>query len=110
MNDTSQKTRAPETVDAVGALREAKKHREFSPKSTHSEAQRQRILDALRRGPKTSYDLRRIGCYQAPARIKELRDRFGYVIQTERVTLVDRDGYLHPRAARYSLVSEPTGT
>jgi hypothetical protein len=106
MNDTSQKAKAP-TVAAEGALRESSKPREFSPKSTHSEAQRQRILEALRRRPQTSYDLRRIGCYQAPARIKELRDRFGYVIQTDRVTLVDRDGYLHPRAARYSLVSEP---
>jgi hypothetical protein len=105
----AEEAKAP-TVSAVGALREASKQREFSPKSTHSEAQRQRILDALRRGPKTSYDLRRLGCYQAPARIKELRDKFGYLIETQRVTLVDRDGYLHPRAARYSLISEPIGT
>ncbi len=83
--------------------------REFTAKSTHSEAQRQRILNALRMRPQTSYDLRRIGCYQAPARVKELRDRFGYVINTDRVTLVDRDGYMHPRAALYSLVSEPDG-
>ena len=109
MNDTAQKTKAP-TVAAVGALREAHKQREFSPKSTHSEAQRQRILEALRRRPQTSYDLRRLGCYQAPARIKELRDKFGFGIETQRVTLIDRDGYLHPRAARYSLVSEPAST
>jgi hypothetical protein len=104
-----EKAKAP-TVAAEGALREQAKHRQFSPKSTHSEAQRQRIVEALRRGPKTSYDLRRLGCYQSAARIKELRDRFGYVIQTDRVTLIDRDGYLHPRAALYSLVSEPGGT
>lgn len=89
------------------SAKETKKPRQFSPKSTNCEAQRMRIVEALRRGPKTSYDLRRMGCYQAPARIKELRDRFGYVIQTERVTLVDRDGFLHPRSARYRLVSEP---
>jgi hypothetical protein len=106
MNGTPQKAKAP-TAATVGALRKTQKQRQFSPKSTHSEAQRQRILAALRRGPKTSYDLRRLGCYQAPARIKELRDKFGYVINTDRVTLTDRDGYSHPRAALYSLISEP---
>jgi hypothetical protein len=83
--------------------------RKFSLKSTHSEAQRQRIIEALRCRPQTSYDLRRLGCYQAPARIKELRDRFGYRIDTERVTVVDRDGYSHPRAALYVLQGEPEG-
>src|SRR5690625_2925193 len=66
--------------------------------STATEAQRQRILNALRNSPKTSYDLRRMGCYQAPARIIELR-RMGYDIRTELVDLYDRDGYLHPRCA-----------
>lgn len=74
-------------------------------KATASEAQRQRIIDALRTGPKTSYELRRIGCYQAPARIIELR-RMGYDIRTELVDLYDRDGYLHPRCARYHLECE----
>lgn len=76
-------------------------------RSTSAEAQRDRIIQALRIGPQTSYDLRRLGCYQAPARIKELRDRFGYCILTKRVTLWDRDGYAHPRAALYVLESEP---
>lgn len=77
-----------------------------SQKSTTSEAQRQRIIDALRHGPKTSYDLRRLGCYQAPTRIIELR-RMGFNIETEFVTLYDRDGYMHPRCARYHLRSTP---
>lgn len=105
---TPEKAKAP-TVAAVGALKTGQSGREFSFKSTHSEAQRQRILAALRVRPQTSYDLRRIGCYQAPARVKELRDRFGYRIETTRITLVDRDGYSHPRAALYSLVAEPQG-
>jgi hypothetical protein len=79
----------------------------FTSKSTSTEAQRHRIIAALRRGPKTSYDLRCLGCYQAPARVKELRDRFGFNISTERVTLCDHDGYTHPRAALYTLISEP---
>lgn len=77
--------------------------------SAASEAQRMRIIRALRTGPKTSYDLRRLGCYQAPARVKELRDKLGFDIRTERVTLLDRDGYEHKGAARYVLVAEPIG-
>ena len=73
--------------------------------STASEAQRHRIIDALRSRPHTSYDLRRLGIYQAPARIKELRDRFGFEITTNLITLIDRDGYMHARCALYSLVN-----
>ena len=75
-------------------------------KSTATEAQRHRIIEALRLRPQTSYDLRRLGIYQAPTRIKELRDR-GYHITTDPVVVVDRDGYHHARVALYSLVSEP---
>lgn len=88
------------------AAKQATEQRQYSRKSTATEAQRARILDALRSGPKTSYDLRRLGCYQAPARILELR-RLGFDIRTELVDLYDRDGYLHPRAARYHLRAEP---
>lgn len=79
-------------------------------KSTATREQYKRIIEALRLRPQTSYDLRRLGIYQAPARIKELRDRFGYVITTDPVVIVDRDGYHHARVALYSLVSEPEVT
>lgn len=75
----------------------------LASKSTASASQRARILEALRLRPQTTEDLRRIGIFQAPARVEELRDRFGYAIDTSRVTLVDRAGYSHPRAALYSL-------
>lgn len=75
-------------------------------KSTASDAQRRRILEVLRIRPQTSYDLRRLGIYQAPARIKELRDK-GYHITTDPVVIVDRDGYHHARVALYTLASEP---
>lgn len=81
----------------------------FSEESCATENQRQRIIHALRRRPRTSHDLRRLGIYQAPARIKELRDRFGYGITTDPVTLTDSDGYTHDRCALYTLVSEPNG-
>lgn len=96
---------APAPTKTQGASEETQSN--FTAQSTAVEAQRERILNALREGPKTSYDLRRIGCYQAPARIKELKDRFGYVIRTERVTLYDRDAFCHPGAARYHLDGEP---
>lgn len=76
-------------------------------KSTATREQYKRIIEVPRLRPQTSYDLRRLGIYQAPARIKELRDRFGYVITTDPVVIVDRDGYHHARVALYSLVSEP---
>lgn len=101
-------TKAPAAC-AAGALRKYQTQLKFGDKSSATEAQRERILQALRRRPQTSYDLRRMGCYQAPARVKELRDRFGFVIETTRITLVDRDGFSHPRAALYTLVSEPDG-
>lgn len=80
--------------------------RNSTNKSTASEAQRQRILEALRAGPQTSYDLRRRGVYQQSTRIFELRRR-GYDIVTERVTLYDQDGFMHRGCARYHLRSAP---
>lgn len=76
-------------------------------KSSATREQYKRIIQALRLRSQTSYDLRRLGIYQAPARIKELRDRFGYEITTDPVVIVDRDGYRHARVALYTLVSEP---
>jgi hypothetical protein len=84
--------------DRLAAGHESK----FNPKSTASEDQRARILAALATGPKTSYDLRRLGCYQCPTRVLELRRR-GYDIRTDLVTIYDRDGYRHDRVALYSI-------
>lgn len=106
-NNTAEKAKAP-TVAAVEALKTGQSTREFSAKSSHSEAQRQRIIAALRCRPQTTEDLRQIGIFQAATRVKELRDRFHYNIETVRVTVVDRESYSHPRAALYVL-HEPEG-
>lgn len=79
----------------------------FSGKSSVTEAQHERILDALWNGPKTSHELRCAGIYQVSARILELRE-MGFAIRTARVTLHDRDGYPHPRCALYSLEGDAT--
>jgi hypothetical protein len=68
-------------------------------------AQEQRILAALRIRPHTTDDFRRLGIFQISARIWGLRAK-GWDIRTDRVTVVDRDSYTHPRAALYSLVEE----
>lgn len=96
------------SADYPAVARQDSTPRKFGAKSTAGEAQRQRILEALRIKPRTSYDLRRIGCYQCPTRIKELRAK-GWNISTARVTLIDAEGYLHPRCALYSLF-EATAT
>ena len=83
-----------------------KQPRKFSAKSTSGAAQRQRILEALRAGPKTSFDLRRLGVYQHSVRIFELRDA-GFDIETARVTVVDHDGFEHRGCALYLLTGEP---
>jgi hypothetical protein len=81
----------------------------FNNRSAATEAQRDRILSALMRRPQTSYDLRLIGCYQAPTRIKELRDDLGHCIETTRVTVVDNEGYTHRGVALYSLKAAADG-
>lgn len=71
-------------------------------KSTSGEAQRKRILKALEMRPHSSYELRKMGCYQAPTRIIELR-RMGHNISTERISLWDDEGYQHNGIALYTL-------
>lgn len=68
--------------------------------------QERRIVNALKIRPHTTDDFRAIGIFQISARIWGLRAQ-GWVINTDRVTVVDRDGFAHPRAALYSLVSAP---
>jgi Helix-turn-helix domain len=81
----------------------------FLAKSAERSRQRDRILVALRARNCTTYDLRKdpVGSFQNPTRIFELR-AMGYEIKTHRVTVVDEDGFLHPRVALYELVSEPS--
>ena len=75
-------------------------------KATTSEAQRTRILKALAHRPHNSYELRKLGCYQCPARIIELR-RMGYNISTQRISLWDDEGYRHDGIALYILHGGP---
>lgn len=75
-------------------------------RSTDTAAQEERILAALRLGPKTTDDLRQLGIYQTSARIWGLRKQ-GYEIDTTLFDGYAADGYSHARMARYTLKAEP---
>ncbi len=95
-------------VQPVKTLTKRTNSPEFTSKSTATEVQRARVLAALRMRPRTSYELRCLGIYQSAARVKELRDRFGFNITTDRINLVDGDGYWHRGCALYSLQGDAT--
>ena len=76
--------------------------RGFNHKSTATEAQYGRILALLAIRPHNTEELRKAGVFQVSARIRELRLR-GYPIDTQRVSLWDRDGFEHSGVALYSL-------
>lgn len=100
MNATTTNVLTPVAV-ARGAAAKANK-------STSTDAQHKRIVEALREGPKTTDDLRALGVYQVSARIFGLR-AVGFEIHTELFTAEAADSYVHNRMARYSLMSEPKG-
>ena len=81
-----------------------------SPKSTATAAQYCRVLQLLRIGKRSTLELRKAGVLMPAARIKELKDWYGYDIPTiERVDLWDEDGFRHPKIAVYELHGEPEG-
>jgi hypothetical protein len=71
-------------------------------RSTATAAQLERIVQALRAGPKTTDALRALGVYQVSARIHALR-ALGHFIRTELFDGYAADGYSHARMARYTL-------
>ena len=100
---------APNAKTSVTTTEALSKHKTSNAKrnarSTSTQAQLERILSALQDRPQTTEDLRKIGVYAVAARIKQLRDVEGHRIDTALVTLYDQQGYLHRRAARYSLIT-----
>ena len=75
-------------------------------KSTAAETLCTHALAAVRAGAETSCYLCRLGLYQAPARILELRRR-GYEITTNPTEITDADGFIQERVALYALIAEP---
>jgi predicted transcriptional regulator len=105
--------RQKENASVAVTTKALRKHETQSPernaRSTTTQAQRDRVLAALKRRPQTTEDLRKLGIFQTAARVKELRDHDGHHIDTSLVTLYDREGFVHRRAARYALVTGAEG-
>lgn len=74
--------------------------------STATEAQEQIILEELRKGPRTTDQLRAAGAYQVSARIFGLRRR-GVRIETTLYDGIGGDNRFHCRMALYTLREEP---
>ncbi len=74
-------------------------------KGHSAKAQCQRLLEALRLFPVTTYEgMRYLDIYWVPSRVRELRDD-GYVILTHRQTVTTEAGETH-RVGQYVLMSE----
>ena len=106
-NTTPEKAKGP-TVTAVSPLKTGQSDRKFSPKSTATQAQYQRIVNMLRTSTRSTFDFRKAGIMAPAARIKELNDKHGYYIPTIALCdLWDDEGFMHPRVAVYELIDEP---
>lgn len=76
--------------------------RGFNSKSTATAMQQARTLSLLAIRPRNTEELQKAGIFRVSARIRELR-RQGHDIRTARISLVDRDGFVHHGVALYSL-------
>lgn len=92
-------------------MRNKKSQRKASPNkkshlnSTTSSAQRKRLLEAMQRlgAVNTMYARDRLNILMPASRIKELRN-FGHTIHTYRITIKNKQGFVHRGVARYVLI------
>jgi hypothetical protein len=78
----------------------------LASKSTEREAQKRKLALLLGMRAHHTYELRRMGISHPAGRVQNLEED-GYVISSDRVTVVDENGFAHPRVALYGLVSSP---
>lgn len=87
--------------------------RKFSAKSTMTEAQYDRIDRAFDYAGKliSTIDFRKMGVIHPSGRIKEMNEKLGYYIPTvDQRTVIDDQGFPHPRIAFYELIDRPKTT
>lgn len=85
--------------------------RKYSGKSTVNQAQYDRVDRAFDYPEKliSTIDFRRLGVIHPSGRIKEMNERLGYRIEAVDLrTVVDDQGFAHPRIAFYALFERPT--
>ncbi len=76
--------------------------REFTSRTTKTEVQLQKLIAFLTLRPHHTYELRMAGISHPAGRILDLENR-GFVIDSQRITTVDSDGFTHCNVALYSL-------
>ena len=84
--------------------------RKFSRKSTITAAQYDRIDRAFDYDGKliSTLDFRKMGVIHPSGRIKEMNEKLGYYIPTVDLrTVIDEQGFPHPRIAFYELIDRP---
>lgn len=96
------------TPDTSKPAPSAPNKRNFSARSTSTEAQIQRLLGLITTRPHHTHELRKVGISHPAGRIRDLEKR-GFVFDSDRITTIDSDGYAHRGVAIYSLVSVPKG-
>lgn len=104
MNAAPERDNAGRQPGEVGKANKFK--RKYSPRSTATEAQIERLIEMLRIRPRHTHELRKAGISHPAGRIKDLIDD-GFVISSDRINTIDSDGFTHVGVALYSLVSEP---
>lgn len=105
MNNVPERDNALREQGEVG---KAKKSRcKYSPRSTATAAQIQRLVEMLRIRSRHTHELRKAGISHPAGRIKDLIDD-GFVISSDRINTIDSDGFTHVGVALYSLVAEPS--
>ena len=88
----------------------ATKTRKYGKKSTATEAQYERVDRAFDYPGKliSTLDFRKMGVIHPSGRIKEMNERLGYYIPTvDQRTVIDDQGFPHPRIAFYELIDRP---
>ena len=84
--------------------------RKFGLKSTVTVAQYERVDRAFDSPGKliSTLDFRKMGVIHPSGRIKEMNEKFGYYIPTvDQRTVIDDQGFPHPRIAFYELIDRP---
>lgn len=88
----------------------ATKARKYNRKSTATEAQYDRVDRAFDCPGKliSTLDFRKMGVIHPSGRIKEMNEKLGYYIPTVDLrTVIDDEGFAHPRIAFYELIDRP---
>lgn len=104
MSAASKRDNAGRQPGEVGKANQS--DRKYSPRSTATAAQIERLVEMLRICSRHTHELRKAGISHPAGRIKDLIND-GFVISSDRINTIDSDGFTHVGVALYSLVSEP---